>query len=251
MKSAIITGASSGIGAALALELGRRGLRVALLARRAAMLDKLAAEIEAGGGTALAIACDVTDSAAVCRAVEQVKSAWGSLDLAVANAGVGIATPAHRFPLADAERLMQVNYNGMLYLFSAVIGDMIAQKSGHFAGVASLAGIRGIPTNSGYSASKAAMQAFLEASRIDLRPHGVGVSIVNPGFVRTPMTDKHTYDMPFLMDADRAAVIVADGLLGRAREIDFPLPTTLAVRTARLLPNALYDWVMTKVAPKN
>src|SRR5205814_4040365 len=110
-----------------------------------------------------------------------------------------------------------------------------------FAGVASLAGGRGLPTSSVYSATKAFMQTFLEASRIELRPHGVAVTTINPGFVNTAMTEKNRFKMPFLMSAERAARIIADGLERRARVVQFPLPMSLLGRAARMLPNAVYD----------
>src|SRR5216110_1451069 len=157
MQRALITGASTGIGAALARELGRRGWAVALLARRQELVDAVAAELAQGVG----IACDVTDSAAVHDAVGiAAERLGGPIDLAVANAGVGISFPATKFSLADAERMIRVNVLGMMYLFDAVIPAMVERRSGQFAGIASIAGLRGVPVSSVYSASKAAMQTF-------------------------------------------------------------------------------------------
>lgn len=243
MKNAFITGASSGIGFELARELARRGYRVALSGRRAELLEENVARIRNEGGEALAVPADVIDGEAVKGAVGSAVETWGAVDLAIANAGVGIPTRATKFRIADAEMTMRVNFFGMLYLFDAVIPSMIERRSGHFAGIASLAGLRGLPNSSMYSASKAAMQSFLEASRIELAPTGVGVTIVNPGFVETPMTEKNKFSMPFLQKVDRAARIIADGLERRKREIEFPLPLALAVRAGRLLPNAIYDRV--------
>lgn len=233
----IITGASSGIGAALARELSRRGHSLALLARRADLLDALVAELP---GQAVALPCDVTDSAAVRDAVARA----GPFDLAVANAGVGIAFPASKFNLAEAEQMVRVNVFGTMVLFDAVIPGMIERRAGHFAGVASLAGHRGLPTSAVYSATKAAMQSFLEASRIELAPYGIAVTTINPGFVVSPMTSKNKFKMPFLMSAERAARIIADGLAKRARVVEFPLPLSLLTRFARILPNAVYDRVL-------
>ena len=230
---AIITGASSGIGLALARELGRRGWSLVLLARRGDLLAEACLGIDA-----TAVACDVTDPVAVARAAQ------GHFDLAIANAGVSIRTPATNFNIADAETTMRVNVLGMMNLFAAVIPAMIEKRSGRFAGVASLAGLRGLPYSSTYSASKAAMQAFLEANRPLLKKHGVGVTIINPGFVDTPLVKKFKFRMPFLMKAEEAAVIIADGLERGKRVIEFPLPMSLLTRTFRLLPDALYDAVM-------
>lgn len=234
MKRAILTGASSGIGAALARELTRRGWSVALLARRAELLHELANELP----SAVAVECDVTSLDSVRNAV---KEAGGVFDLAIANAGVGIPSHATKFKIADAEQMVRVNILGMMYLFDAVIPSMIERRSGHFAGVASIAGLRGLPTSSVYSSTKAAMHAFLEASRIELAPYGVAVTTVNPGFVVTPMTDKNRFKMPFLMKADDAARIIADGLERRARVVEFPRPMSMLMRAVRLIPDAIYD----------
>ena len=235
----MITGASSGIGAALARELSRRGHALGLMARRAEMLDALVAEIET---PAVALPCDVTDSAAVREAVAKGEAALGGpFDLAVANAGVGISFTAENFKLEDARQMVDVNLIGMLVLFDAVVPKMIERRAGHFAGVASIAGHRGLPTSAVYSCTKAAMQAFLEANRVELAPHGIAVTTINPGFVESPMTAKNKFKMPFLMSAERAARIIADGLERRKRVIEFPLPMSMLMRFARLLPNAVYD----------
>jgi len=235
VKRALITGASSGIGAALAREFARRGYALALLARRADLLEQLAREM----ANAVAIPCDVTDSAAVHDAVARV----GAIDVAIANAGVGTTGWAAK-SVADAELMMRVNYFGMLYLFDAVIPQMMERRSGHFAGMASIAGLRGFPTASGYSASKAAMQAFLESARVELASFGIRVTTVNPGFIATAMTEKNTFKMPFLMSAERAAKIIADGIERGARIVEFPWPMSFATRFSRALPAWITDRLM-------
>jgi short-subunit dehydrogenase len=235
MKRAIITGASSGIGAEMAREFSRRGYEVVLLARRADLLDQLAKELP----KATAIACDVTDSTAVHVAVARS----GPFDVAIANAGVGVSAWAAK-SVADAELMMRVNYFGMLYLFDAVMPSMMERRSGHFAGIASIAGLRGLPTSAGYSASKAAMQAFLEAARVELAPFGVHLTTVNPGFIVTAMTEKNKFKMPFLMKADRAAKIIVDGIERGKRIVEFPFPVSMAMRFARIVPAWMFDRVM-------
>jgi len=126
-------------------------------------------------------------------------------------------------------------------LFAAVIPSMVERRTGRFAGVASIAGLRGMPTAAAYSASKAAMQNFLEASRIELAPYGVGVTIVNPGFIATAMTEKNKFKMPFLMQADDAARVIADGVERGKRVIEFPRPMSIMMRMMRHVPDALYD----------
>jgi short-subunit dehydrogenase len=241
-KRCIITGASSGIGLALALELARRGWSLALLARRANLLSEAVRTIEASGGRAVAVPADAADALAVREAVDSAaRQLGGPFDLAVANAGVSIPNHAARFQLADAELTIRVNVLGLMYLFDAVVPSMIERRSGRFAGVASVAGLRGLPTAGPYSASKAAMQAFLESARVDLAPYGVGVTIVNPGFVATAMTAKNRFRMPFLMKPDRAGRIIARGLERGDRVVEFPKRMSLLMRTVRLVPDALYD----------
>ena len=235
MQRAIITGASSGIGEAMAREFSQRGYALALLARRADLLEKLAGELP----NAIAIPCDVTDAAAVRDAVTRA----GEISVAVANAGVGTTGWAAK-SVSEAERMMRVNYFGMLYLFDAVIPQMMERRSGHFAGIASIAGLRGFPTASGYSASKAAMQAFLESARVELAPFGIRVTTVNPGFIATAMTEKNTFKMPFLMTTESAAKIIVDGIERGARIVELPWQMSALTRFSRALPAWITDRMM-------
>ena len=243
---AIITGASSGIGHALARELSRRGYELALLARRGELLEQLTRELPS---RSVAIACDVTDAASVREAVQRGQEQLGGpFDLAVANAGISIPSHATKFNVADAEQILRVNVLGMMYFFDAVIPSMVERKSGRFVGIASVAGLRGLPTAAPYSASKAAMQAFLEASRVELAPYGVGVTIVNPGFVATPLTEKNRFRMPFLVKAEPAARVIANGIERGKRVVEFPWRMSVLMRTVRHLPDALYDRIMIPAA---
>lgn len=243
---AIVTGGSSGIGAALARELSRRGWSIALLARREEMLNEVRETIPT---QSVAISCDVTEAAAVERAVRRAESVLGGpFELAIANAGVGIPGHATKFNLADADQTIRVNVIGMMNLFAAVIPSMVERRSGRFAGVASIAGLRGMPTAAAYSASKSAMQSFLEASRIELAPYGVGVTIVNPGFIATPMTEKNRFKMPFLMQADDAARVIVNGLEHGKRVVEFPRPMSVMMRVMRHVPDVLYDRMTTPYA---
>ena len=246
MKRAVLTGASSGIGHALALELSRRGYELALLARRGDLLDDLAAKLPT---RAVAIPCDVADQYAVRAAVEHAeRELGGPFDLAIANAGVSIPVSAVDYDLEDAERVLRINVFGVIYLYDAVIRSMLARRSGRFVAVASVAGLRGLPLASPYSASKAAVQTMLEAMRIELAPHGVGITIVNPGFVATAMTEKNRFKMPFLMTAEEAAIAIADGIESGKRVVEFPRPMSLLMRFVRILPDPLYDRILAPYA---
>ncbi|HSP16613.1 MAG TPA: SDR family NAD(P)-dependent oxidoreductase [Thermoanaerobaculia bacterium] len=237
-KNAIITGGSSGIGAALAAELSRRGWSLALLARRGDLLEQVCQALPT---KSVAIGCDVTDAASLERAVRSGESQLGGpFDLAIANAGVG-SFSRRSFDLPSAENTIHVNVLGLMYLFAAVIPSMVERRSGHFAGIASLAGLRGLPTAAAYSASKAAVQTFLEASRVDLAAQGIKVTIVNPGYIATAMTEKNKFKMPFLMPVEKAARIIADGIERGARVVEFPWPMSKLMRFARLLPDAVWD----------
>ncbi len=246
-RRAIITGASSGIGAALARELSKRRWSVALLARRGDLLDELKRELR----DSCSVVCDVSDLASVRDAVRKSEELLGGpFDLAVANAGISVPTWATKFNVEDAERIMRVNVFGMFYLFDAVVPSMIDRKGGRFVGIASIAGLRGLPSASVYSASKAAMQNFLEASRVELAHAGVGVTIVNPGWVDTPIIEKYKGPVPFLVSAPKAAKIIADGIEAGKRTVEFPLPMSLLMRMIRMMPAAIYDRVLRPYAKR-
>jgi len=242
-RHVFITGGSSGIGQALGREMATRGWDVTLIARRTDLVEANASELRQRGVRALGLACDVTDRSAVAQAVERASREIGPIDVAVANAGVGVPSHGAKFDIGDAETMIRTNVLGMMYLFSAVVPSMIERRSGRFVGVASLAGHRGLPATSVYSASKAAMQAFLEANRVDLAPYGVGVTTVNPGFIVTSMTAKNEFPMPFLMKVEKAARVIADGIERGKRVVEFPWPMSLLTRFGRLLPNAVWDRV--------
>jgi NADP-dependent 3-hydroxy acid dehydrogenase YdfG len=245
----IITGASTGIGAALAVEYGRRGHKVGLVARRAELLAEVAAAVKAAGGEAAFAPADVTRRADLAEAVGTLESALGPCDLLVANAGVGEPTPAHKVPIDTIERILDLNVKGVLYAIGAVLPGMLTRKSGHITAVSSVAGFRGLPGTGGYSASKACVTTLLESFRVDLRRRGIAVTSINPGFIETPLTAPNKFPMPFLMKADRAARIIADGIESRPAELTFPWPMKLLMHFARIVPNWLYDLVIVRASP--
>ena len=173
--------------------------------------------------------------------MRRIESLLGPLDLVVANAGVGLPTDAARLDAGACRKLMRVNYEGAVNTFAAALPGMVSRGRGRIAAVSSLAAWRGLPGNGGYGASKAALSTLMQAMRIELAPVGVGVTVVHPGFIATPMTARNRFPMPFLLEADDAAERIVRGLeRGRAR-VDFPWPMVLALGLVRLLPRPLYE----------
>jgi len=235
-----LTGASSGIGAALVDVLVARGARVAITARR---VDRLEAAARRHPGV-LAVPGDVTDRDAVVDAARLIEAAWGGIDLAIFNAGGRSESTKDGFSAEPYVDTMTLNYFSVVYGLDAVLPGMIARGGGRIAAVASLAGYRGLPTAVAYGASKAAVIHLLEALRFGLAPKGVFVTVINPGFVRTPLTDRNQFDMPFLIDAGDAAERIVRGLEQDRKEIHFPPVFSWMVKLLRVLPYPLYEWVM-------
>ena len=232
-----LVGASSGIGAALARELARRGARLALTARREEPLQALAAET---GGTALVLPCDVTDSGAVERAQRRILDAWGGIDLVVWLAGTYAPMRAHQFDLAAALETLEANFASVYRGLAAVLPTLLAQGSGGLALVSSVAGYRGLPKSLAYGPTKAAMINLAETLWLDLHPRGIGVWLVSPGFVDTPLTAQNEFRMPALISAEEAASEIVEGLARGGFEIHFPKRFTIWLRLMRLLPYRLY-----------
>jgi short-subunit dehydrogenase len=241
-KVAVITGASSGIGWSLARCLAGEGCRVGLIARRQDLLDDLAAAIRSDGGTATVAAADVGKCEQVESAVASIREDLGPIDLLIANAGVGKPTLADPINLADIEEMFRVNLLGVIYSFTAVMPQMLKRRQGHLAAVSSLGGLRGLPGESAYCASKAAVNTYLEGLRIHLRGRGICVTTILPGFIRTPMTAPNRFPMPWLLDADDAARRIVRALERRKKVHAFPWQTTLLTRLSRWMP----DWVIAR-----
>jgi short-subunit dehydrogenase len=245
-KVVLITGASSGIGSALAVSLARRGAHLALLARRVDLLDNLAAEIKRNGGKALAITCDVRDLEAVQRAAEATRGEFGCIDVAVANAGMGIEAAAWKILPSDVAETFAVNVIGAANMIAAVLPVMLEQGSGHLVAISSLASYRGLPRAAAYSASKAAMSNYFESLRIDLRGKGIDVTTVNPGFIRTAMTGGEEAKAPFLMELDAATQKLVQALERRPSVYAFPWQLATIVRLMKFMPNSLYDPIVSR-----
>jgi len=245
---AFVTGASSGIGEALALELGRTGSAVTLCARRAELLDALAGRIRSAGGKARTAVVDVCRASEVQKAVDEAEAEFGPIDLLIANAGLGINSPSVKLRTEWIDQMVDVNLKGAMYTVVALMPRMVERRRGCIVGISSLAGYRGLPGSAVYSATKAGLSTFLEAIRPEARTRGVGVTDVCPGFIRTPLTDKNKFPMPFLMDADEAARRILRAVRSGRAKFGFPWPMHALSKLLQWLPVPLFDFVGRKMA---
>ena len=237
-----LVGASSGIGAELARELVRRGADVAISARRAEDLR------EVGEGTMAIVPVDATDREAVGHAADEVRATLGGIDVVVWCAGYWQQFDAAQWDADVFARHIEVNLLGLNNVLAAVVPTMTKEKSGHLVGIASVAGYRGLAGAEAYGATKAAQINLLEGLRAALARHGVRVTTVCPGFVRTEMTESNEFPMPFIIDADEAARTIVDGLEGGRTEIVFPLRMAVTMKVARLLPVRLWSAITTRIS---
>jgi short-subunit dehydrogenase len=241
---AVITGASSGIGWALAKVLAAQGCKVGLVARRRDNLEALAGEVEREGGKAAFAPADVADRAAVGDAIREVAGKLGPVDLLIANAGVGAPTLLSPMNVGDVEKMFRVNVLGVVYAIEAVLPQMLQRRKGHLAAVSSMAAYKGLPGESAYSSSKAAVNTYMEGLRIQLRDRGIAVTTICPGFVKTPMTDVNNFHMPWLLQADDAARRIVRALARRKKVFNFPWQMSVLMRITRWLPDAVMAWAM-------
>lgn len=240
-----ITGASTGIGAALVAPFVATGARVAISARRGDLLDQVAAP---HGDRVVAIPCDVTVAASVEAAAREILARFGGLDLVVLNAGRSAPVRVGAFSAQPYRDVFDLNYFGVLDTIAAVLPTLQAQRSGHLAVIASASAFAPVPTMSAYGASKAAIAYTMEALRSELAPWGIDVSVVYPGFVRTPMTAANKR-MPFLLEVDDAARRIVDGLARRRPDIDFPRRLTWLLKLVQRLPGGARRAVSRRIVP--
>jgi short-subunit dehydrogenase len=244
----VITGASSGIGQALAKHYAERGATVALLARREKELKELAGALPR---LTFTYPLDVTDADAMRRAAEDFMSRAGVPDLVIGNAGISVGTLTQEpGDLPVFERVMAVNVFGLVNTFSPFIRPMREAGGGKLVGIASVAGIRGLPGSGAYSASKAAAIAYLESLRVELRGSGIKVLTVAPGYIETPMTSRNPYSMPFILPVEEAARRIARVVdAGRSYAV-VPWQMAIVAKLLRLMPNALFDRAFAKAGRK-
>ena len=247
-----LSGASSGIGEALARELAGRGASLALFARREERLVALRDELARSWPQVevLVQPGDVRDRPRVRAAVEEAEKRFGGIDVLILNAGTGDPMSPGEFDAAVVERIVGVNFFGAIYGIEAALPGMLARSSGTIVGVSSIAGTRGYPGSGPYCASKAAFTTFLESLRLDLRKTGVKVITVAPGFIKTPLTDRNRFHMPFLQPADKAARKIIRGIEKGKREIHFPKALTSPLKILRCVPGPVYDFLRSRLAPE-
>lgn len=242
----MITGASSGIGRSLATNLAKRGAAVGLLAPQAGMLGEIAKEIRAVGGSALSLPADVTDAQALSDAACALRAEYGAIDVLVANAGIDLNRDATELRAEEVANLIAVNVIGVSNSVAAVVPAMVQRGEGQLVAISSLAGYRGLPKAAAYCASKAAVSTFFESLRLDLSEKGIAVTIIHPGFVKTPLTQGREAEMPFLMELDAAINKIIEAIEMRRKTYAFPWQLATIVRIAMFMPNFLYDPLVKK-----
>ncbi len=248
-KSVVISGASSGIGLALARHYLERGATVAVFARRGDLLQNLAAEFP---GKVHCYTLDVRDGPAIQRAAADFMSRAGIPDIVIANAGVSRGTLTEYAEDEEVfQNIMDVNVLGMVKTFQPFHAAMREAKQGTLVGIASVAGFRGLPGSGAYSASKAAAISYLESLRVELHGSGVKVVTICPGYIKTPMTDVNTYPMPFILEADIAAHRIARVIGQGVSFAVVPWQMGLAGWLLRRLPNWIYDSIFSKAPHKS
>lgn len=241
-----ITGASQGIGKAVAIAMAREGMVVAASARNVEQLEVLAKHSAELRGKIIPYPLDVTDQNAVDETVNQIIQDYGQIDQAILNAGTYIATPAAEFTSSAVRQQVELNLMGVCHCIEPLIPIMKNQGKGIIAINASLAGYRGLPKAAGYGATKAALINMAESLHSELSETGIDIKVINPGFVKTPLTSKNRFPMPFLMEVEKAAEIIVKGMNSRQFEIRFPAIFAALLGFLRLLPYPLYFWLIRK-----
>lgn len=242
-----ITGASSGIGAALAEHYASQGATVGITGRREDQLQALSAKLLCSNVYYVA---DVRDAAAMRQAADDFIRRYGVPDIVIANAGISSGTLTENAEDADViQAVLDTNVIGMVYTFQPFIKAMRERGKGRLVGIASVAGVRGLPGAGAYSASKAAAITYLESLRVEMQAFGIHVTTIAPGYIKTPMTDINQYRMPFLMDAKVAAAKFADAIEKKRRFVVIPWQMGIVARVMRLIPPVLWD-KLTRHAPR-
>ena len=249
----IISGAASGIGLELCRLFARRGASVGLIDRDKTKLEEFADELLRAGTRCAVSIVDVREREQVRRAVQEIVGALGPADILIPCAGVCRASTVDDLKIAELEEIVRINFLGMIYVVEAVLPTMLQRRSGHIVGISSMAGLRGIPFEPAYSASKAAVAAYLESLRSELRQRGIAVTTVFPGYVQTPLLDEINGMMGADMSRGRAltasaaAATIVTAIDRRRSYIYLPWAIGFSARMSRLMPPRLYDRVMSRM----
>ena len=239
----MITGASAGIGRGLALEIASRGGQLALLARREDLLKEIVDEARKRNVKAVAATADVRDAQAVREAADRFRKELGPIDILIANAGIGTSDHATRLTPEHAANVIGINVLGAVNSVAAVLPGMVERKQGRLVAISSLAAYRGLAKSAAYCASKAALTAYFESLRIDLRHTGVGVTIIHPGFIKTALTSGRGAKMPYLMELDEGVKKIVSAIEKEKKIYAFPWQLATIVRASMLMPPSMYDWI--------
>lgn len=246
-----LTGASSGIGAALARHYAAQGARLGLVARRGEQLQQLIADLPGGPTRHLALVASVSDTASLQAAARRFLAEIGTPDIVIANAGISVGTLTEEVDdLRAFEAVLQTNVLGVVRSFQPFIQPMRERGSGTLVGISSVAGVRGLPGAGAYSASKAAVSRYLESLRVELRGSGIRVVDIRPGYIATPMTAVNPYAMPFILPADEAARRFARSIVAGCSQATIPWQMGIVARLLGWLPNALYDRLFARAQRK-
>ena len=242
-KVVMITGASSGLGRGMALEIASRGGHLGLLARREDLLNEIVDETKRNNIRAIAATADVRDAKAVRAAADRFREELGPIDVLIANAGIGTADHAVSLTPEHAANVIGINVLGAVNSVAAVLPQMVECKHGRLVAISSLAAYRGLAKSAAYCASKAAVTAYFESLRIDLRHTGVGVTIIHPGFIKTDLTAGRHAKMPYLMELEDAVKKIISAIEKEKKIYTFPWQLATIVRTTSILPASMYDWI--------
>ncbi len=240
-RTALVTGASSGIGRGLSRRLARDGAEVVLCARRTEELAAVAEEITRAGGKARVLTLDVADAERTVAAIRAIDAELGGLDLVVANAGIGRTIPIQKLTWESIAPMIHVNFTGAIATLTAALPGMLERRRGHLVAVSSLAAVTALPASAAYCATKGGLSTFLDSMRIDLEGTGVRVTTVQPGVVRTPMSEKAKKMPPFMMACETAVDLIVDRLARAPAVIEFPFPMSATLHLVAALPRPLRD----------
>ncbi len=245
-QHALITGASSGLGRGLALWFAKKGTTVYAAARRTAELEKLRDECKDFSGKIVPMSLDVSNGATTFETVKKLDEDCGGLDLVVANAGIAGESYGKRIDWPTIQRMIDVNCSGAAATLTAPLSGMVKRGKGQIVGIASLAGFNGLPRMAGYCASKSYLATFLEGLRHDVKPLGISVCSIHPGYVKSEMTAKNG-KMPFLLETDDAVTRMARAIERRAETYLFPWQMQVGVRMLQAMPKPMFEAVARKL----